>query len=235
MANGVALVGLGDPPGLRDFGGAVPNLPLFDEAAAGQGSFSIAGADADEIVRRLPLFSMLNGSPVPSLAAESVRVAQGEDAGLALREERGWGLLGEATGYVARIGEREIPIERDGTVRMRFGRPPFPRTLSAARVLDDGAAAAVAAAVQGRIVLIGTSALGLSDLRPTPAGPFQPGVDIHAEAIEQIMAGAVLVRPFWAPGAEARLAVLFGLAVTLVLGGPAPAAAPSRWGWGAPP
>lgn len=217
VANGVAMLGIGTPPALKSFGGSVPNLPAFDRAAAGQGSFSIADSTTDETVRRLPLFSALDGATVPSLAAESVRVAQGEDAELALREEHGGGLVGGATGYVARIGDRSAPIDPDGAMWVRFGDRDPARTLPARRVLDPDGHAALADAVRGRIVLVGTSALGLSDLRPTPIETFQPGVYVHAAAIEEILAGTVLTRPFWAEGAETRTAVLFGLVVALAM------------------
>ncbi len=215
VANGVAVVGSGDAPAFPAFAGAVPNLAALDEAAAGQGSFSISQSDTDEVVRRLPLFSKLDDAVVPSLAVETVRVAQGEDAELGLRQERGGGWLGATTGYAARIGGHLAPIEPDGTMWIRFGESDPARTWPAARVLDPAATAALAAAVKGRVVLVGTSALGLSDLRPTPLHSFQPGVTVHAAGVEQILAGDVLTRPFWAGGAEARVAALFGLAVAL--------------------
>ena len=215
VANGVALLGGSAAPALKDFRGAIPNLRAFDEAAAGQGSFSIADSDRDETVRRLPLFSTLNGAIVPAMAVESLRVAQGEDAELGLREERGGGWLGGATGYAARIGAHLAPVDPDGAMWIRFGASDPARTLSAARVLEPGPGDDLAARVRGRIVLVGTSALGLSDLRPTPLHSFQPGVTIHAAGIEQILADDVLSRPFWAAGAELRVAALLGIAVAL--------------------
>ena len=219
VANGVPVVGTGDPPFLDTYWGAVPNLRAFDLAAAGQGSFSIADRtqeQRDQTVRRLPLFAMFDGTVLPSLAVETLRVAQGDDAEVALREERGGGWLGGATGYAARIGDRIAPIEPDGAMWIRFGARDPARTLPAHRVLADSADA-LRAAVAGRIVLVGTSAAGLSDLRPTPLSQFQPGVTIHAAGIEQILAGDVLTRPFWAEGAERRVAALFGIAVALAL------------------
>lgn len=224
VANGVSVLGAGEPPALQAFRGAVPNLAAFDHAAAGQGSFSIADDDADQTVRRLPLFASLHGTVLPSLAVETIRVAQGDDAEVGLREERGGGWLGGATGYVARIGDRLAPIEPDGAMWIHFGARDPARTLPAHRVLAEGGEA-LRAAVAGRIVLVGTSAVGLSDLRPTPLAAFQPGVTIHAAGIEQILAGDILTRPFWAEGAERRVAALFGIAVALALvcGG-------ARWG-----
>ena len=216
VANGVSMLGAGAPPDLDDYRGAVPNLKAFDLAAAGQGSFSIADVSEDQTVRRLPLFSELDGAILPSLAVEAVRVAQGDDAEVGLREERGGGWLGGTTGYTARIGDRTVPIDPHGGMWIHFGARDPARTLPAYRVLDEDAAT-LRAAVSGRIVLVGTSALGLSDLRSTPLAAFQPGVAIHAAGVEQILAGDVLTRPFWAAGAERRVAALFGLAVAMAL------------------
>lgn len=230
VANGVTVVGDGAPPDLHDFGGAIPNLPAIDAAAAGQGTFSLPSGgegtrESDEVVRKLPLFSSFRHTIVPSLAAEVLRVAQGEDAELALRAERGGGWIGGTTSYTARIGDRLVPVETDGEQWLRFGARAVSRTLSASDVLHDAGAAAWRGAVRGRIVLVGTSAIGLADLRPTPLRAFEPGVAIHAAAVEQIAAGSVLTRPSWAPGVEADAAALFGLAVGLAV-----AWRGARWG-----
>ena len=213
VANGVGVIGA-VPSGFAGYRGAVPNLQAFDEAAAGQGSFTIAAPEGDEIIRRLPLFMTLNGALVPSLAMEMLRVASGSDDDLRIREDR----VGSAVaGYVARVGEREIPIAADGTMWLHHGVRDPVRTWSAARVLDGAQRESLKAAVEGRLVLIGTSAVGLSDLRPTPLSAFEPGVDIHATAIEQMLSGDIPVRPFYAAGAEMRLGALLGLAIALVV------------------
>jgi adenylate cyclase len=58
------------------------------------------------------------------------------------------------------------------------------------------------ARVAGRIVLVGSSAQGLFDIRTTPLDPGIAGVTLHAEIIEQIVAGTFLSRPDWMPGLE---------------------------------
>ena len=216
VANGVTLVGDGTAPALYGYAGAVPNLPALDAAAAGQGFFSLPSFGSDETVRQIPLFASLNGGIVPSLAAEALRVAQGDDAELALRAERGGGIAEGLTGYTARIGGLTVPIEPNGAMRLRFGAHDPARTLPAHRVLE-GDGAELRRAVSGRIVLVGTSALGLADLRPTPLRPFEPGVYIHAAAVEQALAGDVLTRAFWLPRAELQLGCLFGLAVSVAV------------------
>ena len=214
VANGVTLIGDGARAALYSYDGAVPNLERFDVAAAGQGFFSLPSSGSDETVREIPLFATLNGSIVPSLAAEVLRVAQGEDAELALRAERGGSLLEGLTGYTARIGDLTVPIEPNGAMRLRFGARDPSRTLPAHRVLAESDAD-LRRSVAGRVVLVGTSALGLADLRPTPLRAFEPGVYIHATAIEQAQANDLLTRAFWLPRAELEIACLFGLAVAV--------------------
>jgi adenylate cyclase len=72
--------------------------------------------------------------------------------------------------------------------------------------------------VEGRIILIGTSVEGLKDIQTTPRAPRIPGVEVHAQTIEQIfdtsLYGAVpLQRPFWSDAAETAYLVVFGLLV----------------------
>jgi len=215
LANEVAVIGADPAPTFAGFRGAVPNLPALDRAAAGQGSFTISGADSDDIIRRLPLFMTLNHVLVPSLAAEVLRVAAGSDEDTRLREERPFGPGTPVTGYAAEVGGHVVSIGRDGAMWLRYGARRPERTLSAARVLE-GDLDALRQRVEHRIVLIGTSAVGLSDLRPTPLSPFEPGVDIQAAAVEQILGDVGLDRPFYAAGAELRVAMVFGLSVALL-------------------
>src|SRR5207247_9061959 len=70
------------------------------------------------------------------------------------------------------------------------------------------------ALVAGKIVFLGTSASGLHDIRATPLDAAIPGVEIHAQAIEQAIAGDFLHRPSFADAAE--LAYLFALGLLLI-------------------
>jgi adenylate cyclase len=71
--------------------------------------------------------------------------------------------------------------------------------------------------VRDRIVIIGLSAGGLSDQRATPIDASVSGVEIQAQALETMIAGAWLVRPDWAPGAEIILAIALALMTGLLL------------------
>ncbi len=217
LSGSIAILGTDPITRFSGYGGAIPNLRPLDEAAAGQGSFTIASGGHDEIVRRLPLFMTLNGTVVPSLAIEALRVASGSDDDIGLREERLNGAGGPLTGYTARLGERQIAIAQDGTMWLRYGRRRPEMTISAGRVLDAQVREDLRRDVQGRIVLIGTSAVGLSDLRPTPISAFEPGVNIHAGAIEQILTGIDLSRPSVAVGIEFIAAALLSAGIASLI------------------
>lgn len=204
-----ATVGPDPAARLPGFSGAIPNIPVLEAAASGHGSFTIA-AGRDEIVRRLPVLTTLRGGLVPSLALEALRVAQGEDT-IRVRTELSGGTHSAVTGYTVRIGALDIPLDAEGTLRLHHSGSVATRTLPAWRLLAEEDADTLRASVEGRIVLVGTSAVGLGDLRPTPLNAFEPGIAIHAEALEQILSGHYLDRPAWAAGAEIVGSLVLGL------------------------
>lgn len=206
----------GDPAAtLPGFAGAVLNLPALEVAAAGHGSFTVT-AGHDQVIRRLPVLVRFGDELVPSLALEALRVAEGEST-IGVRVERAGGAV---AGYTLRVGEATIPLDPAGGLWLHHTGPVPERTLPAWRVLDAGAREGLRDRVAGAAVLVGAGAVGLADLRPTPLDPFEPGVTLHAGALEQMRLGHFLVRPAWASGAElgaaAGLAVLASLLAALV-------------------
>ncbi len=69
----------------------------------------------------------------------------------------------------------------------------------------------------GKVVLVGTTAPGMFDLRTTPVGENYPGVEIHANLISGLMEGRLLVRPDYAVGFEFLQVVAAGLVLVLLL------------------
>ena len=67
--------------------------------------------------------------------------------------------------------------------------------------------------IAGHMVLVGTSAVGLEDFRATPVAAFMPGVEIHAQIIENILTQQFLFRPNYAIGMEIVIVVLLGLII----------------------
>lgn len=191
-------------PYLHAFSGAIRPLPVLERAASGTGTVSFI-PDADGVVRRIPLLVRLGDAPLPSLTAEALRLAQGTSNYLTLSlAENGVGLAG------LRIGQLELPTTRHGEVWIHYSPPVAERYIPAWKVL---AGEVPTESLAGHILLVGTSAQGLMDLRFSPLGGIIPGVEIHAQALEQMLAGEVLAVPAWRDGAAALAIVLGGLLV----------------------
>jgi adenylate cyclase len=75
----------------------------------------------------------------------------------------------------------------------------------------------VAQALSGKIILIGSSAPGLQDLRITPVGQTYPGVETHANLLSSMLDGQSIFTPDYALGVEVALLLLVGLALAFVL------------------
>ena len=67
--------------------------------------------------------------------------------------------------------------------------------------------------LERKLVLVGVTALGLGDQHVTPLGESLPGVEVHAQALENMFDGRVLVRPRWAAWAEAGALLAAGALV----------------------
>jgi adenylate cyclase len=195
---------------------AITDLPALQSAAAGNG-FLNEHVDWDQIVRRVPLIMRLGDKPVFSLVAETLRVVKGAHTYLA----RGSGAngeksFGENTGLTTvKIGPLTIPTDAAGRVWVYYSKPRLERFISASTILSGNFNPAM---IKDHIVLIGTSAAGVvNDMQATPVGAGIPGVEIHAQLLEQILDGVFLSRPDWGKGAEILFAMVLGVVLIVVL------------------
>jgi adenylate cyclase len=205
----------GDDPRLfvPHFPGAIEPLPVLAGASAGNGAVNWLPA-ADQIVRQVPLLVAIEDTLVPTLSLEALRTGMGETTAF-VRASGGSGVraFGRETGIeTVRVGETVLPTASDGQLWLNFAPHDPRRSISAYRILDG---AFEPKDFAGRYILIGASATGLLDLRATPLAASVPGVEVHAQAIEQMLSGAHLVRPAFATGAE----VLFLAAVGALVAG----------------
>jgi adenylate cyclase len=196
--------------------GAIPNLPGLEAAAAGNGFLNHI-PDWDNVVRRVPLVLKLGDKVVPSLDAEVLRLANGARTYVL----RGAGSnadlsFGEKTGLTAiGIGKLKIPTDEAGRVWLHYAKSQPDQYVSAADVLDG---TVDRARIQDHLILVGTSAEGLiNDAQATPMASGVPGVEIHAQLIEQLLQRSFLVRPDWAPGAEVVFMGLVGIGLIFAL------------------
>lgn len=184
--------GASPTPWLSRFEFAVGALPMLQDAARGNGALTFL-PDNDGVVRRIPLALNLSGEPVPTLSAELLRVGQNA-RNMYFRTDEHAGIT------EIRIGELTIPTDAHGEFWMHYTQPAPARYIPAWKVL---AGEAPAEELSDRLALVGASAQGLLDLRFSALGRIIPGVEIHAQALEQILTGRFLVRPSWAIGLEA--------------------------------
>ncbi|MEM1362919.1 MAG: adenylate/guanylate cyclase domain-containing protein [Pseudomonadota bacterium] len=215
---GLAWTG-GDPvAALNRFPGHVGNLAMLTDAASGLGSISLAPS-RDGIVRRVPMLTVMGDSVVPALSAEMLRVVQGAGSyTLRTSEASGEASGGTAHPVALRIGAVTVPLDDIGQMTVRFSRPRDSLFTSAADLLaGDTPDPALREKIENRLILIGSSAPGLFDIRATPLAVGIPGVTIHADIIEQVLQGEFITRPDWMFGLERLLIILAGVSLTLCL------------------
>lgn len=185
-------------------------LPQLQAAAAGAGHLNPL-RDPDGVIRRVPLLVEHDGRYYPSLSLTVTQLLVGEEK-LSVDTAR----YGPDDLRIERLrfGPLEVPVDGslNAIVPFRSGSHSFPY-VSAVDVLQGRADPAQ---LQGRIVLIGTSAAGLADLVATPVGVSMPGVEVHANLITAMLDGRVPHTPAYAVGVEVLTIVALGLAMLWV-------------------
>ncbi|TMV10313.1 adenylate/guanylate cyclase domain-containing protein [Ruegeria sediminis] len=211
---GIIEIGENPGSGLVKVPNWTPLAPPLGVMAAGIGGVNVSPLGGLGVVRTVPLLWASPEGILPSLSIEALRVAMGEPNIFAE------GALDEAGIMLSLgIGGFQIPTTEHGEIWVRY-RPDDPRLyLSAADVLAEEFDPALRDQIEGRIVLVGTSAAGLLDIRETSLGESVPGVSIHAQIIEQIVIGEVLQRSDVTAALELICFVLLGLIVTGVMSG----------------
>jgi adenylate cyclase len=198
---GLAMLGEEPQPFMVEWAGLLRNVPVLEAAAAGRGLFSIR-QERDGIVRRVPMLMLAQGATMPSLSFEMLRVATGTDTIFIKADQAGIKSIG-VKGF-------QIPTDRNGQLWIHFAQHDPQIFVSAVDVIEGSVPPEK---IRGQLVLIGTSAVGLNDIKTTPASPAMPGVEIHAQVIESALTRAVLSQPSYGIVVEFCAAVLFGLLV----------------------
>lgn len=210
------------------------NLAVLQQAARGAGIFTVS-TDADGIVRSSALLQRIGDAYYPSLAlataavylqarAVKPRYDTTIDETSASQLEAG---VAEAIDLYVPKGRVAIPVGYGMSNVVQFRGPGGPRGgafryVSAADVLKGRVPAAL---LDGTIVLVGTTAPGLQDLRATPVSTEYPGVEVHANMIKSILDGRFKLRPEGQVAIEALQVLAAGLLLSLMLPalGPLPA------------
>jgi HD-GYP domain-containing protein (c-di-GMP phosphodiesterase class II) len=186
--------------------GAVCNLPALAQAAAGSG-FLNAVPDADGILRRVPLIAELDGRVYPSLAFAAVSAATGKGHP-ALQ-------VSNVNASTLSIGDLAVPLDGKSNLLLAYRgkKRSFPY-VSAADVLSD---TGVGDALRGKIVLVGTTALGTREVVATPLDTQFVGVEVQATVVDNMMQRDFIRRPADVTLVDAAIVVVAGLLMAAVV------------------
>lgn len=198
---GLAMRGEEPQRFLLDFPGLLRNVPVLEAAAAGRGLLTVR-TERDGIVRRVPMLMLAQGATMPSLSFEMLRVASGSGTILTKTEKAGLQSVG-VRGF-------EVPTDNNGQIWVHFAHPDPSIYVSALDVLEGRADPDK---LSQKLVLVGTSAVGLLDVKTTPVDPVMPGVEIHAQVLESALTGTLLSRPNSGIVVEFLAALVLGLLV----------------------
>lgn len=192
------------------------NIAVLAQAAPAAGFFNTI-TDHDGVVRSLPLLAEYQGQYYESLALAMVRMLAGSPAvvpGFSNERFLSRNYQGLDRVLLQEAGRQwSIPVDARVATLVPFrGRPGAQggsfAYISAADLLANRLPAA---SLKGKIVLIGSSAPGLLDLRVTPMSETYPGVEAHANLISGLLDGNQLLRPDYALGYEVSALVVAGL------------------------
>lgn len=198
---GIAMLGEEADRFLFKFPGLLRNVPVLEQAAAGRGLFTIK-TERDGIIRRVPMMLQAQGVMLPSLSFEILRIVSNSPTIL---------IKSEAAG-IKSVGIRgfELPTDRNGQLWVHFARRDPSIYVSAADVLDGSVPLDK---IDHKLVLIGTSAVGLNDIKTTPVSSSMPGVEIHGQVLEAALTKSLLSEPIHGAAMEFLAALVLGILV----------------------
>lgn len=214
IAAKAGIIEFGEKPaeGLISVPHWTPIAPPLGRAAAGVGGVNVSPIGGTGIVRRAPVLWNGPDGPLPSLGIEALRVALGETSIFVegAPDEAGIMLAAEIAGY-------RLPTTENGELWLKYRRDTPDLYISAKDVLEGSENPELRSEIEGRIILIGTSAAGLFDIHQTALGESVPGVSIHAQMIEQILTDEMLSRSDVTAAQELLAFAFLGLVVIAVM------------------
>ena len=217
----------GDPlefprvPLMQGYAGNLPELV----AAVGHGGFINADIDSDGVLRSIPLVARRseNGASVyyPALSLEMLMMAlQVDSARLLPLQQEGAAPSPRLVGIQLQQGDRSLvlPTATGGRFIVPFRRGSgVPdaryRYVSARDVLAGRLAEGE---LRNKLVLVGTTAPGLRDMRATPVSTAYPGVEVHASVLSAMLDGDFLQVPDYSRG-YAAMAMLLAVVLLLIV------------------
>jgi adenylate cyclase len=187
--------------------GSLLNIPVIQNNAYSSGFFNNV-PDPSGVIRSVPLVIRYDMQLYPSLALESLRAAFGIQKVFVNYDSAG---VQNIT-----LGDYTIPTDRHGRLLLNYrgGEKSF-QYISALDIITNNFNKKD---IEGKVILVGTTAAGLQDLRATPYDSIFPGVEVHANAIDNILTNDFLSQPSWVDGANLIHIIFIAFFLIFLLG-----------------
>ena len=200
---GFAMLGEDPEPYIFKFDGLLRNVKVLEEAAAGRGLFTIV-PERDGIVRRVPMIMDAQDVRMPALSFEVLRILGGSGTIMIKTDKAG------IDSVVLQGLRLKIPTDSFARLWVHYARNDPSIYVSAVDVLDGRVPPEM---ISRKLILIGTSATGMNDIKTTPVSRAMPGVEIHAQALESALTGSALSQPSHGEEWEFLAALVAGIVV----------------------
>ena len=182
--------------------GTILNIPVIQDNSYSSGFFNNI-PDNSGVIRSVPLIISYDDEIYPSLALETLRIALGVKRITINYNENGVKNL--------QLNDYIVPTDRHGRLIINFrGKEKTFNYISAIDIYNNDFKKED---IKDKIALVGTSAAALMDLRATPFESIFPGVEVHANTIDNIIAKDFLYEPSWVYGANIFIIFLLVLIV----------------------
>ncbi len=192
------------------------NLEILQVSARSGGYFDNPFVDADGVFRRVPLVQAYEGYLFASLALATAQAfLDAASIQLTIETEGSKGGKEYYALETINVKNYSIPVDANGAVFVpyRGTQGSFPY-IPAHEVLSGKTEPSL---LRDKIVLVGTSAPGLLDLRSTPVQNIYPGVEVHANIISGILDNRIKHKPAWTIGYEFVVLVVIAVCMALLL------------------
>jgi adenylate cyclase len=194
-----------------EFKAADVNIKKISEHALGFGYFNVF-FDIDGTVRWMPLVVKYQGELFPPLSLQVLREYLREEGA---DEENITVKVNELGVYDVKLYDYSIPTDKYGRVMINFRGPR--NTFKYYPFIDVINGAVPKETFKDKMVIVGTYATGIYDIRVTPFSSVYPGVETHANVIDNILTRSSLISPDWAKAADLLTIILLGFIVSLLI------------------
>ena len=191
---------------IKQVEGLLRNVPELEASAAGFGLLN-TDPENDGIVRRVPSVYSYGDKLYPALSLELMRVALGRP---------GVTILGDEAGIkdIAIAPNVRPKADKNGIMWPYFSKSDKKKYISAKDILNG---TVDKAKIAGKIAIVGTSAVGLLDIKTIPTESLVPGVEVHAQLIESVLTNSYLTVPSIANAVEMALILFAGLIIIILV------------------